>query len=163
MLRVGTGVDVHAFADGRPLWLAGVQIAHARGLAGHSDGDAALHAVIDALLGAAGRGDIGEWFPSADPAWRGASSADLLGRVWRALLADGWRLENLDVTIVAAEPRLAPYREAMRRRLAELLGPGRPAVSLKATTTDGLGALGRAEGVLALAAVLLSRPDEPYA
>ena len=158
MLRVGTGLDVHAFADGVPLWLGGVEIAHPRGLAGHSDGDAAIHAVIDALLGAAGRGDIGEWFPSSDPAWRGAHGTDLLGRVWTALSGAGWQLENVDITIVASEPRLAPYREVMRQTLAQALGCPVEQVSLKATTTDRLGALGRAEGVLAMAAALLSRP-----
>ena len=157
MLRVGTGLDVHAFADGVPLWLGGIEIPHPRGLAGHSDGDAATHAVIDALLGAAGRGDIGEWFPSVEERWRGARGVDLLARVWGALAADGWRLENVDVTIVASEPRLAPYRSTMRRALAAALGCREEAVSLKATTTDGLGALGRAEGVLAVAAALLSR------
>src|SRR3954466_5653401 len=114
MFRVGTGLDVHAFAEGIPLWLGGVRIVHSRGLAGHSDGDAAIHALIDALLGAAGRGDIGEWFPSGDERWRGIRSTEMLRHVWSALQSDGWRLENADLTIVAAEPRLAPYRLAMR-------------------------------------------------
>ena len=122
MLRVGSGVDVHAFADGVPLWLGGIQIPHARGLAGHSDGDAAVHALIDALLGAAARGDIGEWFPSSDERWRGIRSTEMLRQVWTTLHADGWRLENADVTIVASEPRLSPFRYQMRAALAEVLG-----------------------------------------
>lgn len=157
MLRVGNGVDVHAFAAGVPLWLGGVLVPHDRGLAGHSDGDVVAHAVIDALLGAAGRGDVGEWFPSSDERWRGARGSDLVRRVWSALSADGWNIENVDITVLAAEPRLAPHRLAMRHALAGALAVSLDAVSLKATTTDGLGALGRAEGVLAFASVLLSR------
>jgi 2-C-methyl-D-erythritol 2,4-cyclodiphosphate synthase len=160
MQRVGSGVDVHAFTQGVPLWLGGLNIPHSRGLAGHSDGDAALHALIDALLGAAGRGDIGEWFPSSDERWRGIRSTEMLRQVWTALYADGWRLENVDLTLVASEPRLAPYRYPMRQALAELLGCSISQVSLKATTTDGLGALGRAEGVLAMATALLWRDDD---
>ena len=159
--RVGSGVDVHAFAEGVPLWLGGILIPHPRGLAGHSDGDAAVHALIDALLGAAGRGDIGEWFPSSDERWRGARGTELLRHVWTALHADGWRLENVDVTIVASEPRLATYRYQMRLTLADALECSITQVSLKATTTDGLGALGRAEGVLAMATALLWQDDEP--
>jgi 2-C-methyl-D-erythritol 2,4-cyclodiphosphate synthase len=156
MIRVGNGLDVHAFQDGLPLWLGGVNIAHHRGLAGHSDGDALTHALIDALLGAACRGDIGEWFSSSDERWRGAHSIDLLQEVWAALTADGWRLENADLTVVAVEPRLAPYRLAIREALAKTLDCSADRISIKATTTDGLGALGRAEGVLASAVVLLS-------
>ena len=156
-MRVGSGLDVHAFADGVPLWLGGVQIPSARGLAGHSDGDAATHALIDALLGAAGQGDIGEWFPSSDERWRGVRSADMLRHVWTSLQADGWRLENADLTVVAAEPKLAPYRAQMRMALAKSLGCDVERISLKATTTDSLGALGRAEGILASAVVLLAR------
>jgi 2-C-methyl-D-erythritol 2,4-cyclodiphosphate synthase len=161
MQRVGSGLDVHAFADGVPLWLGGVHIPHSRGLAGHSDGDAAIHALIDALLGAAGRGDIGEWFPSSDPRWRNARGSEMLRQVWAALSADDWRLENVDLTIVAAEPRLAPYRQPMRLAIADALGCGIGQVSLKATTTDGLGAFGRGEGVLAMATALLWRDDAP--
>src|ERR1700674_4691583 len=121
-MRVGSGLDVHALAGGGPLWLGGGLIPHARGLVGHSDGDAAIHALIDALLGAAGRGDIGEWFPSSDERWRAVHSADMLRGGWTGLQASGGRLENADVTIVAAEPRLAPYRAQMRSALAESLG-----------------------------------------
>jgi 2-C-methyl-D-erythritol 2,4-cyclodiphosphate synthase len=156
MMRVGSGLDVHAFADGVPLWLGGILIPHPRGLAGHSDGDAATHALIDALLGATGRGDIGDWFPSNDDRWRGARSAQLLRHVWTGLQADGWRLENADLTIVAAEPRLAPYRAQMQAALAEALGCAADQISVKATTTDGLGATGRAEGIMASAVALLA-------
>ena len=159
VLRIGSGVDMHAFDEGVPLWLGGIHVPHPRGLAGHSDGDAAVHALIDALLGAAGRGDIGEWFPSSDERWRGARSTELLRHVWKALSDDGWHISNLDVTLVASEPRLAPYRYQMRQALADALSCSLPQVSLKATTTDGLGALGRAEGILALATVLLWRDD----
>jgi 2-C-methyl-D-erythritol 2,4-cyclodiphosphate synthase len=157
MMRVGSGLDVHALEHGIPLWLAGVLIPYHRGLAGHSDGDVAVHALIDALLGAAGRGDIGEWFPSDDARWRGERSTLMLTRVWTELCTQGWRLENADVTIVAAEPRLAPYRADMRSALATSLGCDLERISLKATTTDGLGALGRAEGILASAVALLAR------
>ena len=161
MNRVGSGVDVHAFAEGVPLWLGGILIPHPRGLAGHSDGDAAAHAVIDALLGAAGRGDIGEWFPSTDERWRGVRSSELLRNVWSTLYDDDWRLENVDLTIVCAEPRLAQYRYQMRQALSDALACSITQVSLKATTTDGLGAIGRAEGVLATATALLWRADQP--
>jgi 2-C-methyl-D-erythritol 2,4-cyclodiphosphate synthase len=161
MLRVGSGVDVHAFAEGIPLWLGGIHLPHPRGLAGHSDGDAAIHALIDALLGAAARGDIGEWFPSTDERWRGVRSLEMLRQVWQALHADGWRLENVDMTLVAAEPRLSGYRYQMRQSLSDALGCSITQVSLKATTTDGLGAFGRAEGVLAMATALLWRSSEP--
>lgn len=155
--RVGLGTDVHALKESTPLWLGGVHIPHSRGLAGHSDGDAALHALVDALLGAAGRGDIGEWFPSSDERWRGAHSGDFVRHVWGSLAAEGWQVENADLTIVAAEPRLSAHRTAMRTAIATLLEVTEERVSVKATTTDGLGALGRAEGVMAQAVVLLSR------
>ena len=157
MIRVGSGLDAHAFADGVPLWLGGVLIPHPRGLAGHSDGDAATHALIDALLGAAGRGDIGKWFPSTDERWRGSRSTGMLRHVWTALQADGWQLENADLTIVAAEPRLAPYQAQIQSALAEAIGCATARISVKATTIDGLGAVGRAEGILASAVALLTR------
>jgi 2-C-methyl-D-erythritol 2,4-cyclodiphosphate synthase len=155
MLRVGSGLDAHAFADGVPLWLGGVLVPHPRGLAGHSDGDAACHALVDALLGAANRGDIGTWFPSANDRWQGTRSTSFLETVWTSLAADGWRFLNADLTIVAREPRLAPYRDQMRRALAEALATAPEQVSVKFTTTDTLGATGRGEGVLAQATVLL--------
>ncbi len=155
-MRVGSGLDVHAFAPGIPLWLGGIQIPHPRGLAGHSDGDAVVHALIDALLGATGRGDIGDWFPSTDERWRGVRSTELLRQVWQDLSGQDWWLHNADLTIVASEPRLAPFRQPMRQALADALNCPVGKISVKATTTDGLGALGRAEGVLATATVLLS-------
>ena len=155
-MRVGSGLDVHAFAPGIPLWLGGIQIPHPRGLAGHSDGDAVVHALIDALLGATGRGDIGDWFPSTDERWRGVRSTELLRQVWQDLSGQDWWLQNADLTIVASEPRLAPFRQPMRQALAAALNCPVGKISVKATTTDGLGALGRAEGVLATATVLLS-------
>ncbi len=155
-MRVGNGIDVHAFEHGVPLWLGGVHIPHDRGLAGHSDGDAAVHALIDALLGATGHGDIGSHFPSTDPRWRGARSTDLLRTVWKSLDADAWQLENADLTIVCEEPRLGPHRSAMRLALATALSCEAAVISLKATTTDRLGFVGRGEGVLAMATVLLS-------
>lgn len=160
MHRVGSGIDVHAFAEGVPLWLGGINIPHTRGLAGHSDGDAAVHALIDALLGATSRGDIGEWFPSSDERFRGMRGTDMLREVWSALYAGDWRIENVDITLVAAEPRLAPYRYAMRQAIADALKVDVQLVGLKATTTDGLGAFGRGEGVLAVVVALLRRLED---
>jgi 2-C-methyl-D-erythritol 2,4-cyclodiphosphate synthase len=160
VLRIGSGVDVHAFAEGIPLWLGGLHIPHSHGLVGHSDGDAAIHAVIDALLGASGRGDIGEWFPSTEERWHGVRSTQMLRHVWTALHTDGWRIENIDLTLVASQPRLSGYRYQMRQSLAETLGLSLTQVSVKATSTDGLGAMGRAEGLLAMAAALLWRADQ---
>jgi 2-C-methyl-D-erythritol 2,4-cyclodiphosphate synthase len=159
MMRVGSGVDVHAFAEGVPLWLGGIHIPHSHGLAGHSDGDAAVHALIDALLGAASRGDIGEWFPSTEDRWRHIRSTEMLRHVWTALHGDGWRIENVDLTLVASQPRLAQYRYQMRQSLADTLKIALTQVSVKATTTDGLGAIGRGEGLLAMATALLWRAD----
>jgi 2-C-methyl-D-erythritol 2,4-cyclodiphosphate synthase len=126
-------------------------------LAGHSDGDAATHALIDALLGATSGGDIGSVFPSSDERWRGVRSTNLLGKVWQPLADDGWRLENADLSIVCEEPRLAPHREAMRSALAAALDCPIDRISVKATTTDSLGFAGRGEGVLAMASVLISK------
>lgn len=155
--RVGIGLDVHALATGRRLVLGGVEIPHDAGLAGHSDGDALVHAIIDALLGAASRGDIGQWFPSSDQRWAGADSLDLLRIVVEALRNEGWRIGNVDATVIAQRPRIGPHIAAMRGRLADVLGLPVDAVSVKATTTDHLGALGRAEGIAAQAVALLVR------
>ena len=160
VLRVGTGLDVHAFAAGRPLVLGGVVVPHDRGLAGHSDGDALSHAVIDALLGAAGRGDIGQWFPSNDPRYAGVDSLELLRTVADSLRSDGWQTVNVDATVLAQQPRLAEHVPAMRVRLAESLGVAPEDVSVKATTTDHVGALGRAEGVAAQVIALLRRTQD---
>jgi 2-C-methyl-D-erythritol 2,4-cyclodiphosphate synthase len=156
-LRVGTGVDAHAFADGVPLVLGGVRIDHPRGLAGHSDGDVLAHALTDAVLGAAGLEDIGALFPSSDPALEGADSLELLREAWRRVREQGWELANADVVLVGEEPRLAPHREAMRSRLAGALGVEPARVAVRATTTDGLGFTGRGEGLAAHAVALLRR------
>ncbi len=154
-MRVGQGFDAHAFAEGRPLMLGGVEVPHARGLAGHSDGDPLLHAVIDALLGAAGLGDIGGMFPPSDECWRGAASLDLLASASRRVRAAGFHVVNVDATVVAEAPRLAPYVDAMRARIASALDMDITAVSVKPKTTDGLGFTGRGDGIAAFAAVLL--------
>jgi 2-C-methyl-D-erythritol 2,4-cyclodiphosphate synthase len=154
-LRVGLGFDGHAFADGVPLVLGGVEIESPRGLAGHSDGDVIAHALVDAVLGAAGLGDIGSLFPSGDPEWEGASSLELLRRAAADVRAAGWEVVNADCVLVGEEPRIAPVRGRMRERLAEALGvePGR--VNVRATTTDKPGFTGRGEGLTAQAAALV--------
>ena len=154
-IRVGTGFDAHALVEGRPLVLGGVTIPHPRGLQGHSDGDALLHAVANALLGAAGLGDIGQHFPPDDPRLAGMDSALLLEQVVEKLRGAGWVPSNLDCTIIAQRPRLAPQVPAMRARLAALLGLPAQAVSVKATTTEHLGFVGREEGIAAQAVVLI--------
>ena len=156
--RVGSGFDCHALAPGRRLILGGIDVPHHSGLAGHSDGDALTHAIVDALLGAAARGDIGEWFPSSDPRWAGADSVDVLLRtVVEVLRTDRWTIVNVDATVIAQRPLLAQYVPAMRERLAPVLGLPIGAISIKATTTDHLGALGRGEGIAAQAVALLAR------
>jgi 2-C-methyl-D-erythritol 2,4-cyclodiphosphate synthase len=155
--RVGTGFDAHAFEDGVPLVLGGVEIDHPRGLSGHSDGDVLAHALTDAILGAAGLEDIGALFPSGDPGLAGADSVELLAQAWERIRDSGWQLANADVILVGEEPRLAPYREEMRRRLAKALGADRQLVAVRATTTDGLGFTGRGEGLAAQAVALLFR------
>jgi len=151
--RVGIGVDAHALEPGVPLVLGGVPIEHEAGLAGHSDGDVLAHALIDAVLGGAGLGDIGALFPSGDERFRGASSLDLLREAYAQVKAAGWRLVNADVVLIGEQPRLAPYREEMRRRLTETVGEGE--VNVRATTTDHLGFTGRGEGLAAHAVALL--------
>jgi 2-C-methyl-D-erythritol 2,4-cyclodiphosphate synthase len=155
MMRVGTGFDVHAFGAGDFVMLAGVRVPHARGVVAHSDGDVILHALCDALLGAAALGDIGVHFPDTDPRWRGASSSHFVTEVCALLAARGWRVGNADVTLLAESPRIGPHREAMCVSLARLLGVARDCVNLKATTTEKLGFVGRAEGLAAQAVVLL--------
>lgn len=156
--RTGQGFDVHRFAEpaaGRPLVLMGIPVPHDRGLEGHSDADVMLHALMDALLGAAGLDDIGAHFPDRDPAFRGADSMDLLARVVEELRERGWLIVNADVTLIGEQPRIGPHRQAMRERVAPLLGLPAEAVNVKATTTEGLGLTGRGEGLAAMAAVLL--------
>jgi 2-C-methyl-D-erythritol 2,4-cyclodiphosphate synthase len=155
--RIGTGFDAHAFEDGAPLVLGGVRIDHPRGLAGHSDGDVLAHALTDALLGAAGLEDIGALFPSSDPALAGADSLEFLTQAWEQVQASGWQLANADVVLIGEEPRLAPHRQEMRRRLSNALAADPALVAVRATTTDGLGFAGRGEGLAAQAVALLVR------
>jgi 2-C-methyl-D-erythritol 2,4-cyclodiphosphate synthase len=153
--RVGIGVDAHALADGVPLVLGGVRFDHPRGLAGHSDGDVLAHALVDAVLGAAGLGDIGSLFPSGDDRFEGADSLELLREAYRQVREAGYRLVNADCVLVGEEPRIASRRDEMRRRLSAALDGGE--VNVRATTTDRLGFTGRAEGLAAHAVALLER------
>jgi 2-C-methyl-D-erythritol 2,4-cyclodiphosphate synthase len=153
--RVGTGFDAHVLAPGVPLVLGGVEFDHASGLAGHSDGDVIAHALIDALLGAAGLGDIGSLFPSVEQRFEGISSLELLARAYAEVRAAGWRLVNADCVLVGEAPRIAGVREEMRARLRGAIGEGE--VNVRATTTDGLGFTGRREGLAAQAVALLER------
>ncbi|PWT76053.1 MAG: 2-C-methyl-D-erythritol 2,4-cyclodiphosphate synthase [Chloroflexi bacterium] len=158
--RVGTGYDVHAFAAAeahRPLIIGGVTIPYDRGLAGHSDADVLLHAIVDALLGAAALGDIGTHFPSSDPHWQNAPSTDFLNHTLNLLRQHGWDIGNLDTTIVAERPRLSPHIQAMREHLAHVTGLALECISVKSKTTDGLGFAGRQEGIACYAIVLLVR------
>jgi 2-C-methyl-D-erythritol 2,4-cyclodiphosphate synthase len=154
-LRVGEGWDVHALVPGRRLVLGGIEIPHTVGLLGHSDADALLHAITDALLGAAGLGDIGSHFPDTDPKFKGADSAVLLAEALRAVQAAGWQVVNVDSTVVAQAPRLAPHREAMRARVAQVLGLAPDCVNIKAKTAEKLGPVGQGLAIEARAVVLL--------
>jgi 2-C-methyl-D-erythritol 4-phosphate cytidylyltransferase/2-C-methyl-D-erythritol 2,4-cyclodiphosphate synthase len=156
-MRVGQGFDVHRFKDGRQLKLCGWTIPEGIGLDGHSDADVALHAVTDAILGAIARGDIGEHFPDSDPRWRDVDSTVLISHAVEMAATDGFALVNCDLTLIGERPRIAPHREQLQASLAKILGLARSAVSVKATTTEGLGFVGRAEGLAALAVVLLAR------
>ena len=156
-MRVGIGVDAHAFAAGRRLILGGVEIAHEHGLQGHSDADVVCHAATDAILGAAGLEDIGHLFPPDDPAYEGASSLALLGETWERVRGGGWELVNLDAVVILEAPRLAPHRDAMRAAVAGALGVEPARVTVRATTTDGLGFPGRREGAACHAVALLRR------
>jgi 2-C-methyl-D-erythritol 2,4-cyclodiphosphate synthase len=155
-MRIGCGIDVHAFGPGDFVMLGGVRIAHTRGVVAHSDGDVVLHALCDALLGAAGLGDIGQHFSDADPRWRGADSARFVAEVLAMLRGRGLAVANADLTVIAQAPKIAPHRAAMRRQIARLLALEEERVNIKATTTEGLGFLGRLEGIAAQAVVLLS-------
>jgi 2-C-methyl-D-erythritol 2,4-cyclodiphosphate synthase len=155
-MRIGSGIDVHAFGPGDFLMLGGVRIPHSRGVVAHSDGDVVLHALCDALLGAAGLGDIGQHFNDRDPRWRGADSRTFVERVMDMLRERGLSVVNADLTVLGEEPKVAPHREAMRRQVAQLLQLEPASVNIKATTTEGLGFLGRAEGIAAQAVVLLA-------
>jgi 2-C-methyl-D-erythritol 4-phosphate cytidylyltransferase/2-C-methyl-D-erythritol 2,4-cyclodiphosphate synthase len=149
--RTGMGFDVHAFSGEGPIFLGGIEIAHPRGLSGHSDADVVLHAITDALLGAAGLGDIGEHFPPSDPQWKGASSALFLQHAVRLLQSKGAIIDHVDCTVIAEEPKVGPHRRAMRTNIAEVAGLKPDQVSIKATTTEGLGFTGRREGIAAQA------------
>ncbi len=156
-LRIGLGVDAHAFEEGVPLVLGGVTFDHPRGLAGHSDGDVIAHALTDALLGAAGLGDIGSLFPSDDDRYKGADSLELLAEAYRHVRGAGFELVNADCVLIGQEPRLAPHRGAMSARLAAALSVGSDQVGVRATTTDFLGFTGRGEGLAAHAVALVER------
>lgn len=159
-LRIGHGYDLHRLVAGRPLVLAGVQIPYDRGLLGHSDGDVALHAICDAVLGAMGIGDIGQHFPDNDERYRGIDSGELVRQVAALMHREGWCISNVDVTIRAEEPRLAAHRHAMRSRVAELLGAPITSVSIKAKTNEGLDAVGHGEAIAATAVVLLEEAQD---
>ncbi len=155
-MRIGTGYDVHRLGEGLPLWLGGVQVPHSHGLIGHSDADVLLHAVCDALLGAAALGDIGKHFPDTDPQFKGISSLKLLAHVGNLLKQEGYSVGNIDATVAAQRPKLAPYITQMRQNIADTLGIGLDQVSVKATTTEHLGFEGREEGISAQAVALLN-------
>lgn len=156
-MRIGQGFDVHAFAEGRPLILGGIEIPHDRGLLGHSDADVLLHTIADAALGAIAAGDIGKHFPDTDPAFKDADSKVLLQHVWQLVKAEGYVLGNVDATVMAQRPKLRPYIDDMRAVIAELLEADISQVNVKATTTEQLGFTGREEGVAAQAVILLNR------
>ena len=156
-VRVGTGYDVHQLEEGEELWLCGVRIEHTHGLSGHSDADVAIHALVDAMLGAVGAGDIGQHFPPSDARWKGAASDRFLAHAGKLVTEAGYALGNADVTIICEAPKIGPHRDAMRDRLAAILGVDRSMISVKATTTEKLGFTGRREGIAAQAAVSLIR------
>lgn len=154
-IRIGNGYDLHQLVEGRPLILAGVQIEHSLGLLGHSDADVLTHALMDALLGALSLGDIGHYFPPTDPQWAGADSIELLGQVYGLIQDRGWRIGNLDTVVVAERPKLKPYLGTMRDRISRVLDLQPDQVSIKATTNEQLGPVGREEAIVAYAVVLL--------
>ena len=155
MIRIGQGFDVHEFAEGRPLIIGGITIPHSKGLIGHSDADVLLHTITDAALGAIGKGDIGHHFPDTDAAFKDADSAILLQDVWKLVEEEGYQLGNIDCTIMAQQPKMAPYIEDIKNRVASLLNANPSQVNVKATTTEKLGFVGREEGIATLAAILL--------
>lgn len=154
-MRVGLGYDTHRLVEGRPLFLGGVEISYKKGLLGHSDGDALIHSVCDALLGAIGWGDIGQLFPNTDPQYKGMSSLILLKRVFCLCKERGYKLNNLDSTVIAQEPKINPYVSQMKERIAHILDIEKEIISIKATTAEGLGSLGRGEGIAAYSIVSL--------
>lgn len=158
-IRIGNGYDIHQLVSDRPLILGGVNIPHSLGLLGHSDADVLTHAIMDALLGALGMGDIGHYFPPSDPQWQGADSLVLLQQVINMIQSQGWQIGNIDSTVVAEQPKLKPHLKAMRSKLAQVLGVTMEQISIKATTNEKLGAVGREEGICAYAVVLLSQQN----
>ena len=154
-MRTGIVIDAHRFVAGRALFLGGLEVPHPMGLAGHSDADVVLHALMDALLGASGGGDIGEMFPDSDPAYEGISSLELVGRVMETVRRRGYGVLNADIAVICEEPRIAPLSRAMAARIASGLGVDDGAVAVKGTTTEGMGFTGRGEGIMAIASVLL--------
>jgi 2-C-methyl-D-erythritol 2,4-cyclodiphosphate synthase len=158
--RIGHGIDVHRLVEGRKLIIGGVEIPFERGLDGHSDADVLLHAIADAILGAIGERDIGSWFPNTDPQWRGASSLVLLAEVWRVASERGWTMGNVDATVIAEAPKLAPHVALMKERIAATLAIEVSQIGIKATTSEGLGYQGRAEGISADAVVLLFKAQK---
>ena len=156
-IRTGFGYDVHAFAEGRTLWLGGVRIDHPVGLLGHSDADVLIHAICDALLGAANMRDIGFHFPDSDEAYKNIDSKCLMQKTWSLLREAGYELGNIDATIVAEKPKLSPYIPAIQKTLADIIGVDQDLISIKATTTERLGFTGRSEGIAAYATVLITR------
>ncbi|MGM9923046.1 MAG: 2-C-methyl-D-erythritol 2,4-cyclodiphosphate synthase [Bacillus sp. (in: firmicutes)] len=157
MFRIGQGFDVHQLVEGRPLIIGGITIPYEKGLLGHSDADVLLHTVADAALGAIGEGDIGKHFPDTDPEFKGADSAKLLEHVWMLVKEKGYELGNVDCTIIAQQPKMLPYIEPMRNRIAELLEAPADLVNVKATTTEKLGFTGRGEGIAAQVAILIKK------
>ena len=157
--RVGIGYDVHPLVDDRKLVIGGVKIEFEKGLKGHSDADVLVHAICDALIGAAGEGDIGQWFPDTDEKYRGIDSLDLLAEVGKKLTKLGWSIANIDSTILAEKPQMAPHTAAMRKNIAKTLGIPPSSVNIKATRGEGLGFIGRSEGIAALATVSIFKSD----
>ena len=160
-MRIGMGIDVHALVEGRPLILGGVTVPHSLGLSGHSDGDALIHAVVDALLGAAGMGDIGGRFPSSDNAYKDADSLTFLSAIAPELAQAGWSIENVDATIIAQRPALSPFVREMAANMAQALAIDSNQINVKATTSDRLGIAGREEGIAAFAVALLEQQKSP--
>jgi 2-C-methyl-D-erythritol 2,4-cyclodiphosphate synthase len=157
ILRTGLGFDAHRFSHNRKLILGGIEIAYNRGLSGHSDADVVLHALGDALLGAAGLGDLGTHFPDSDPAWKGASSRIFIERILEMLSREQWSICNADLTLIAQVPKISPHRETIRKSIAQLLKLDESAVNVKATTSDMMGFTGREEGIAAIAIVLIQK------
>jgi len=155
MTRIGLGYDIHRLVEGRPLVIGGVTIPFDKGLLGHSDADVLVHAACDAILGAAGMGDIGEHFPDTDPRYRGADSIGLLKTVCAEIGKEGWSLVNLDATIFAQAPKMTPYKKGMVGRMADCMAVGRHRINIKATTTEGLGAIGHGDGIAAMCVALI--------